>query len=159
MNESCVIAGYKGRPPAELVSQIYLMLLSSGWILYFRWFILNSERTRDIYVSSIPIAISIVIIGVMLYRVCTFRRRFEIHILPEVITFKNQRIEAAEIKGIYIKSYFRPVIGIKPRGSLLVPYKYCFSFAEQEDQGIKELTQWANDREIQVVHKRFARWL
>lgn len=151
-------AAYVGRSPKELFSQIYLILLLGLQIYLFRRF-LTSERIAEVYVYIGLIAFYLVVLSLLLYRVCTLKRRFRILMLPEAISLKDQHIEAGKIKAILIKGYFNPVIGIKPCGYVFVPYKYCFSFAEQEDQGIKELTEWANQRQIQVAHKRFARWL
>lgn len=79
--------------------------------------------------------------------------------IPEGITVNNRFIEARKIKAVFIKGYFKPVIGIKTQGNLFVPYKYCFSIVQQENQGINELTEWANQRLIKVAHKQFKRWL
>ncbi|WNS44692.1 hypothetical protein [Paenibacillus sp. MMS20-IR301] len=99
------------------------------------------------------------IIVILLYRLMMFRRRFTLAIRPEDLQVKNATIAAERIKRIYVKGYFKPVIAVKPRGRLMVPYKYCFSFADQEDQAIKELKAWAGQHQIEVRGSGFARWL
>ncbi|NQX46071.1 hypothetical protein HQN87_12080 [Paenibacillus tritici] len=66
---------------------------------------------------------------------------------------------ARNVKRIFIRGYFMPVIAVKPKARLLVPYSYCFRFTDQEDQGIRALTEWAERHQIEVLHKKFIRWL
>lgn len=109
--------------------------------------------------TYLVIGIAIAVAGIMVYRLFTFSRAFNIEIKPEALQIKNIEIEASTIKCIFIKGYLLPVIAVKPRANLLVTYKYCFRFPEQEDQGIKLLTEWAERHQIEVVHKKFVRWL
>ena len=61
------------------------------------------------------IGILIVNIGIMIYRLLTFNRAFNIEIRPEALQIKDIEIEASTIKRIYIKGYFMPVIAVKPK--------------------------------------------
>ncbi|MEK4851435.1 hypothetical protein NST04_16440 [Paenibacillus sp. FSL H7-0756] len=149
--------GFKGKRTAELPVTISVIVLMVYWI----WYILRFDRTTPLehFLVYLVIGIAIVNIGIMIYRLLTFNRAFNIEIRPEALQIKNIEIEASAIKRIFIKGYFMPVIAVKPRAYLLVSYKYCFRFPEQEDQGIRALTEWAERHQIEVVHKKFVRWL
>lgn len=148
---------FKGKRPAELLATISVIALMLFWIGY----ILRFDRTTPLehFLVYLVSGIAIVNIGIMIYRLLTFNRAFNIEIRPEVLQIKDIEIEASAIKRIFIKGYFMPVIAVKPRAYLLVTYKYCFRYAEQEDQGIRALTEWAEHHQIEVVHKKFVRWL
>lgn len=97
--------------------------------------------------------------GILIFRLVTCSRVFVIEIKPEALQIKNIEIQAGKVKKIFIKGYFKPVIAVKPKANLLVPYKYCFCFSAKEDQGIEDLKEWADQHQIEVLHKRFTRWL
>ncbi|MEK3836632.1 MULTISPECIES: hypothetical protein [unclassified Paenibacillus] len=149
--------GFKGKRPAELPATISVVALMLFWISFF----LRVDKTTllEQIVTYLVIGIAIAVAGIMVYRLFTFSRAFNIEIKPEALQIKNIEIEASTIKCIFIKGYLLPVIAVKPRANLLVTYKYCFRFPEQEDQGIKLLTEWAERHQIEVVHKKFVRWL
>ncbi|MEK4005946.1 hypothetical protein [Paenibacillus sp. FSL H3-0333] len=149
--------GFKGKRPAELPATISVLALMVFWICYF----LRFDRTTPLkyLLVYLVVGIAIAVAGIMIYRLLTFNRAFNIEIRPEALQIKNREIEASAIKRIFIKGDFIPVIAVKPRANLLVTYKYCFRFAEQEDQGIRALTEWAERHQIEVVHKKFVRWL
>ncbi|WP_342478398.1 hypothetical protein NYE24_07455 [Paenibacillus sp. FSL H7-0350] len=147
----------KGKRPAELLATISVIALMLFWI----WYILGFDRTTPLehFLVYLVVGIAIAVAGIMIYRLFTFSRAFNIEIRPEALQIKDIEIEASTVKRIYIKGYFMPVIAVKPRAYLLVAYKYCFHFPEQEDQGIRALTEWAEHHQIEVVHKKFVRWL
>lgn len=148
---------FKGKRPAELLATIGLVVAMLIWIRLILRF--DTPTLLKHILVYLVIGILIVHIGVMIYRLLTFSRAFNIEIKPEALQIKNVEIEACNIKRIFIKGYLLPVIAVKPRANLLVTYKYCFRFPEQEDQGIKVLTEWAERHLIEVVHKKFVRWL
>lgn len=98
---------------------------------------------------------------VLIYRIFTIRRVVEIQIQPESILIEDLRIEAERINDIYIKGYFSPVVGVRPKENKFVPYKLCFNFLSQkdEDELMKKLKAWAERNQIKVSHKNFSRWL
>ncbi|MEK5031574.1 hypothetical protein MKY96_09025 [Paenibacillus sp. FSL R7-0302] len=148
---------FKGKRPAELPATISVVALMVFWICYF----LRFDRTTPLeyFWVYLVVGIATAVAGIMIYRLLTFSRVFNIGIRPEVMQIKNVEIEASAIKQIFIKGHLMPVIAVKPKAHLLVPYKYCFRFPEQEDQGIKALKEWADRHQIEVVHKKFVRWL
>lgn len=150
-------ASYTGRRPAERWSAMSTILLMIFWIGCMLSF--NLEATLEVIAVSLVIGIAVVNIAIMTVRLLTAGRVFAVEIRPEILQIKNTEIEAARVKSIHIKGYFKPVLAIKLKGNLMVRYKHCFRFASQEDQGIEALQQWADQHQIAVVHKGFARWM
>lgn len=148
---------FKGKRPAELLATISVVALMLFWIRFFLR--LDKSTLLEQSVIYLVVGIAIAVAGTMIYRLLTFSRAFNIEIRPEALQIKNVEIEACNIKRIFIKGYLMPVIAVKPKAHLLVPYKYCFRFPEQEDQGIRALTEWAERHQIEVVHKKFVRWI
>lgn len=149
--------GFTGKRPAERWTAMSTILLMIFWIGYMLSF--NPATTAEVIAVSLVIGIAVMNIGIMLHRLLTAGRVFPVEIRLEVLQIKNVEIEAARVKSIHIKGYFKPVIAIKLKSSLMVHYKHCFCFASQEDQGIEALQQWADQHQIAVVHKGFARWM
>ncbi|WP_339320036.1 hypothetical protein [Paenibacillus sp. FSL R10-2734] len=98
---------------------------------------------------------------VLIYRIFTIQRLVEIQIHPDAILIEDLRIEAKRINNIYIKGYFSPVVGIRPKVNKFVPYTLCFNFLTQkdEDEVMKQLKAWAERNQIEVNYKNFSRWL
>lgn len=149
--------GYKGKRPAEIGMTISFTLLILSWLNLVILF--NRSNRFDLFLIYLLIIAGGIIMGIFIYRLLTFSRVFDIEIKPEALQIKNIEIEAGKVKKIFIKGYFKPVIAVKPKANLLVPYKYCFCFSAKEDQGIKDLKEWADQHQIEVLHKRFTRWL
>lgn len=149
--------GFKGKRPAErwtAMSTILLMIFWIGSMLSF-----DLTTTAEVIAGTLVIGIAVMNIGIILHRLLTAGRVFAVEIRPEALQIKNVEIEAARVKSIHIKGYFKPVIAIKLKSRLMVQYKHCFCFAAQEDQGIEAFQQWADQHQIAVVHKGFARWM
>lgn len=153
---------YKGRRPFELWSTVYLNLLL-GFLIYVSFnhnynYNAITERNFIFYFGYILLAMLAFLVAIADYRLLNFRR-IEIQMRPGALIIKNQSIEASDIQAIYRKGFFKAVIGIKPKNTLLVPYKFCFSFADEEAYGNSALTEWAEQHHIQVLRKRFKRWI
>ncbi|WP_340004001.1 hypothetical protein MHH52_18845 [Paenibacillus sp. FSL K6-0276] len=138
----------------SLMSLLLSMIFSSGLLL-------TSVRTNTDYkdIGYALLTFCLIVVFVLLYRIITIRRFIEIKILPDSIIVGDKEIEANRIENIYVKGYFKPVIGIKPVDHKFVPYRLCFSFLDQEYRGMKELTKWAECNQVKLSHKRFMRWL
>ncbi|MCL6603200.1 MAG: hypothetical protein K6T94_10025 [Paenibacillus sp.] len=150
---------YRVRHPSELSLLISLSLVMGINMYTIIGNKLTSESPILVLLRYGLIIFWLIILGNLIYRLFTFRRVIEIQIRPENIIMNNKIIDAKTIKTIFIKGYFRPVIGIRPKGNIMVPYKLCFRFLEKEDQGIKDLTIWAEQNQIKVANKRFQRWI
>lgn len=150
---------YRVRRPSEITMLIPLSL-SMGINMYLIFGNKLTSESPILVLLRYGITIFwLIIVGILIYRLFTFRRVIEIQIRPDDVMMNDKIIEAKTIKTIFIKGYFRPVIGIRPKGNIMVPYKLCFRFLEKEDLGIKDLTIWAEQNQIKVANKRFQRWL
>lgn len=141
---------YQAKRPLEITQLICISICTGVWgfnIISDGW---------NTYLAVACFAGMLVIEGILIYQAITARTYFEIKINPESIAVKDRIIEASDIKTVFVKGYFMPVIGIRPKGNLLVPYKYCFRFASDTD--IKNLTAWAEQKQIAVSRKGFKRW-
>ncbi|WP_340024282.1 hypothetical protein MHI24_04020 [Paenibacillus sp. FSL K6-1096] len=147
--------GFTGKRPAERWTAISTILLMIFWINYMVSF--NQTTTVEVIMVCLVTGIAVFNTGIMTIRLLTAGRVFAVEIRPEVLQIKNTEIEASRVKRIYIKGYFKPVIAIKLKSSLLVQHKHCFCFTGQEDEGIDALQQWADQHQIAVVHRGFAR--
>ncbi|KHL96849.1 hypothetical protein QW71_04255 [Paenibacillus sp. IHB B 3415] len=148
---------HQGKRPSEIWAAIGFTLLILSWLNLVILF--NRSKRFDLFLIYLLIIAGGIIMGILIFRLVTCSRVFSIEIKPEVLQIKNTEIEAGKVKKIFIKGYFKPVIAIKPKANMLVPYKYCFCFSDKEDQGIKDLKEWADLHQIEVLHKRFTRWL
>ncbi|WP_236331330.1 hypothetical protein [Paenibacillus auburnensis] len=121
------------------------------------WSFFIITASWDFHLAFACLPVFLVIEGILIYRAFTARTPFEIVMRPENITVKDRIIEASDIKTVFVRGYFMPVIGIRPKGNFLVPYKNCFRL--ENDNYIKDLSEWAEQKQIKVSHKRFMRWL
>ncbi|WP_313640059.1 hypothetical protein [Paenibacillus sp.] len=141
----------------SLMSQLLSMIFSSGILLTS---VINNTDSKILtYIGYTWVIFCLIVVIELLYRIITIRRFIEIKILPDSIIVENKEIEANRIENIYVKGYFKPVIGIKPVDHKFAPYRLCFSFLDQEYRGMKELTKWAERNQVKLSHKRFMRWL
>jgi hypothetical protein len=148
---------YHGKRPAEIPAAIAVCVLIFCWIRFI--LIANNSTLIELILAYLVIVTGLLFIGVSIFRWLTFSQIFAIEMKPEALGIKNSEIPADKIKNIFIKGYFQPVIGIKLKGQMLVSYKHNFRFSEQEDQAIRELKEWADQHHIEVLHRRFKRWL
>ncbi|WP_342561647.1 hypothetical protein NST84_18550 [Paenibacillus sp. FSL R7-0345] len=142
---------YKARGPSE---KSLLVAISLNLVVW-SYFILSVGT--NIYFAVVYLSILFIAEGIMIYRIVTDKRSFDITLNAESLAVKNQIIPADHIKTVFVRGYFKPVIGIRPKGNVLVPYENCFRFENIND--IKKLTEWAEQRQIKVAHKNFSRWL
>ncbi|MNB83127.1 hypothetical protein D3C75_299540 [compost metagenome] len=140
------------KAPAEILLLAAVSLNLGIWVYY---------SAGDNFANTVVAKAVIVLLAaaemVLIYRVFTSRKKFDILLNEDSLVINNRMIPADTIKTVFVRGYFVPVIGIRPKGNLLVPYKYCFQY--EDDKYIKELTQWAEQRQIKVAKKSFQRWL
>lgn len=140
------------RAPAEKRQLIGISINVVLWI-----YILTNGNFQNNFVTSAILALFAAVEIILIYRAFAARRSFDILLNEDNLVIDNRQIPANNIKTVFVKGYFTPVIGIRPKGKVLVPYKNCFRF--EDDRYIKELTKWAEQRQIKVAHKNFSRWL
>ncbi|MEK5446760.1 hypothetical protein [Paenibacillus sp. FSL R7-0331] len=140
------------KAPAE---KMFLAAISVNVVLWI--FIIVQGNFQNIFIASTILALFAIVEIILIYRAFAARRSFDILLNEDSLVINNRMIPADTIKTVFVRGYFVPVIGIRPKGNLLVPYKYCFQY--EDDKYIKELTQWAEQRQIMVAKKSFQRWL
>lgn len=75
------------------------------------------------------------------------------------IMINGKEMNADSVACLLINHDRKPVIGIKPKGRAIVPLKLCFTFAEEQTEGIRQLEIWARERRVKVSKGFFMRWL
>ncbi|MHA6484663.1 hypothetical protein ACX1C1_22470 [Paenibacillus sp. strain BS8-2] len=85
----------------------------------------------------------------------------KLHIYDSELELYGQLIEAEKIEAIWIRGYFRPVIGIKRfnTSKTLLPW-WCFRFKDNKEEDVRmaALQQWADQQSIPVRRKSFGVW-
>ncbi|MBY0010724.1 hypothetical protein [Paenibacillus typhae] len=140
------------RAPAE---KRLLAAISINTVLWI--YIIVQGNFQNIYITSAILALFAAVEIILIYRAFAARRSFNIILNQDSLIINNRTIPADHIKTVFVKGYFTPVIGIRPKGKVLVPYKNCFRF--KSDNDVKIMTEWAEQRRIKVAHKNFSRWL
>lgn len=143
---------YKVRRPRIIPYLLYIILLM-GWQAYFYH---KNQLLPDYFIQG-WLAVCLVITLILIHRAFTLKKYFEIQIKQDSIMIAGEMVNAKDIKTIFIKGYFKPLVGIKPINKTLVPFRLCFRFQELEDQGMKDLTAWAEHNQIEVLYKGFTR--
>ncbi|HEY2491330.1 MAG TPA: hypothetical protein VGI33_00100 [Paenibacillus sp.] len=126
----------------------------------FLFLLLHNTADKHLILYSVEVlflVFSFVTIVIIIMRM--FEKPSKLQFASECLIVKGTTLEATAIKSILIQGYFKPVIGIKPSGKLLVPIRLCFRFNENEDQAILELKQWAERNQVKIYNKSFIRWM
>lgn len=66
------------------------------------------------------------------------------------IVINGTVINVEAVKCLLINHDRKPVVGIKLKGRAIVPLKLCFTFAEEQTEGIRQLEFWARERRVKV---------
>ncbi|MCR8656229.1 hypothetical protein [Paenibacillus endoradicis] len=107
--------------------------------------------------------IALTVFGVLVLIVSVVRTYImeprEIRINNESIHIRGRIIRAEEIKMIMISINKKQVIGIKPKGKLIVPLSLYYCYMKDQDEGIQDLVNWANEKGIKLEMGSFVRWL
>lgn len=148
---------FKIKKPAGIQIIVSVSLLTVIQLLSIRSNILNESYTYLFYIACILLIFCLIML-VLTIRIILIRPS-EMLINTDSIRIEGKTIEAKQIKAVMIMGYFKPVIGIKPIENKIVPMDLCFKFLEDEDQGIKEITRWAEQNQIKVSYKHFWRWI
>ncbi|WP_149466346.1 hypothetical protein [Paenibacillus antarcticus] len=110
-----------------------------------------------LYLGGAQILIYTIFLVIFIYRKSM---KPTVLLISQDTLFINDRIvEANEIKMLLVTGYFRPILGIKPNDKKYVPTDLCFRFLEEEDKGMKELKNWAEQNQIPFRQKGFTRWI
>lgn len=75
------------------------------------------------------------------------------------IVINGTEINAEAVACLLINDDKKRVIGIKPKGSKIVPLKLCFTFAEEQTEAIRQLETWAQEHDVKISKRFFMRWM
>lgn len=105
----------------------------------------------------IILCLSTVVITII--RMCA--KPFTLKIQDDSLYIKDRNLKASDIKEIRVQGYFKPLIGIIPVGKRVTPMNLAFRFfSNEEDQAIKELTEWASQHDVKVKkYTQVRRWV
>lgn len=152
---------YRVKLRSPITMLIYIGLLMGLQISSLsRIYKFGNNKLSFVLISSVVIFLFICLL-ILIYRLFTIKRRIEVQFKPDSIVIGDNLVEANRIKTLYVRGYFKPLVGVKPKDGLFVPYKCCFSFLgqEQEDNGMKALNEWAELNQIKILHRNFSMWL
>ncbi|WP_336773378.1 hypothetical protein [Paenibacillus sp. MMO-58] len=133
---------------------IWLFIIIHYWRDYS-----SRDRTDFLLFNSNSLIFLFYFVLLILTVVRALRKPTELSINEDTILVNGHVLTAQDIKVIMKMGYFNPVIGIKPKGKRIVPLRWCFSFAVNEDQGIMDVKEWAAANNIKMVNKDFMSWL
>ncbi|MNZ62761.1 hypothetical protein D3C78_808920 [compost metagenome] len=144
--------------PSSIYSIVSLIIIAAlqSFLLYLY---VENDGDLGILLYAVIGSIAVCCVVIAIYTRSVVKRPSELVIDAQSISLHNRIIEAGEIERVMIQGYFKQIIGIKPFGSKIVPVSLCFRILNNEDMAIKELSRWAEQHQIPVVHKRFIRWL
>lgn len=153
---------YKTKVPPSIPLILAMSLLI--FIQVYSVIIINydPDRTVDVVlywfriVSTIP---AVIVLAVSIARL--FKKPSTMQINHDCLYIHKRKLSPEDIKEIRIQGYFKPLIGIIPKGKKVTPIDLCFCvYPDQEDKAIKELTEWAKEHQVEVViYKQIKRWI
>ncbi|MEC0201241.1 hypothetical protein P4H39_01210 [Paenibacillus lautus] len=122
--------------------------------------IIRGHEERDIfsYVWTVWLVLCSAIFIISVYRTYV-KKPSVMEMAQEGIVINGTVINAEAVKCLLINYDRNPVIGIKPKGRAIVPLKLCFTFAEDQTEGIRQLEIWAQERQVKVSKGFFMRWM
>ncbi|MCM3629558.1 hypothetical protein M3194_19645 [Paenibacillus glycanilyticus] len=93
-----------------------------------------------------------------LYR--AMKRPVDLYLQDDAIVLNGQPITAEQIEVLMIRrDSVHPIIGIKPRGTKIVPVRMCFRYVDEEEKGIADIAEWAKKNNVKVDYSFFFRWI
>lgn len=118
----------------------------------------HEERDFFYYACMVWIAFCSAVFIISVYRTYV-KKPSVMEMAQEGIVINGAVINAEAVRCLLINHDRNPVIGIKPKGRAIVPLKLCFTFAEDQTEGIRQLEIWAHERHVKVSKGFFMRWL
>lgn len=157
-----IVLNYKAKNPSGTGVFVSMPLIITHQIISM--FMIGFDRNDsfdNIILWARVIIISLCLVFLILTIIRMNKKLFTIHISPDSLRIGNRELTTEEIKEIRIQGYFKPLVGITPIGKRFTPIDLCFRFmANQEDEAIKQLTEWAKGHNIKVaMYKNVKRWL
>lgn len=118
----------------------------------------HEERDFFYYVWIVWLVLCSAIFIISVYRTYLMKPGV-MEMAQDGIVINGTVINVEAVKCLLINHDRKPVIGIKPKGRAIVPLKLCFTFAEDQTEGIRQLEIWARERQVKVSKGYFMRWM
>ncbi|OAB37077.1 hypothetical protein PMSD_09745 [Paenibacillus macquariensis subsp. defensor] len=140
---------------SQILGISMVLIISMTWLIRQ---IQNDYTPQSIlYFGGAQILIYTIVLIIFIYR--KSMKPTLLMISRDSLFINDRIVEANEIKMLMVMGYFRPVLGIRPTNKRYVPTYLCFRFLEEEDQGMKELRNWADQNQIPFLQKGFTKWM
>ncbi|MGZ9584473.1 hypothetical protein [Paenibacillus marinisediminis] len=89
----------------------------------------------------------------------TLKKPGDIRLGHNTITLMDRIVPVENIDEIIIQGYWKPVVGIRLKGTKILSSNQCCRFLEREDDALKALRQWANLNQVKISNRPFLRWI
>lgn len=146
--------------PSRVGTVIGMIIAMSLSFVQFRLMdSLPGPKAISLYVllSATVLACAVVLI---LAVISMSKQATDLQLYADKLVFNACTLQAKEIKMIMIRGYFRPVVGILPHGHKFVPMNMAFCYPkDEEDVGLSQLKNWADQNGVSMGHKWFRSWI
>jgi len=140
---------------SQILGISMLLIISMTWLI--RQIQNDYTPQSTLYLGGAQILIYTIVLIIFIYR--KSMKPTLLMISRDSLFINDRIVEANEIKMLMVTGYFRPLLGIRPTDKKYVPTNLCFRFLEEEDKGMKELKNWAEQNQIPFLQKGFTRWI
>ncbi|WP_411350003.1 hypothetical protein [Paenibacillus sp. WLX2291] len=120
---------------------------------------MTPQNEQSIWYYGLGAVLILYVVYALILLLQQFSKPKEVHLEPTALRIGNHLLETDDIDEIRVGGRFATVIAIKPKGKKVVPLRYCFSFANNEDEGIVSLGTWAEAHQIAMINRQFMRWI
>lgn len=146
---------FQVKRPTGLVFVGYLMMLTSLLSYVALRGFWPAASTEIMYILSALSLCSVLFFVISLKRI--LQKPSEVKLTTESITINGREIMLSKIEEIIVQGYWKPVIGIRVKGSSVIPSTLCYRFMEQEEKGMQALQKWAQVNGITLMNRPFVR--
>lgn len=139
---------YKIRFPLNVGLCISMLLIALIWMIHL------FDRDNNSVVSFVGIVVCLAILSTLIIRRFFLKPR-TLQFEKELLVIGHATLQARNISNIFIDG---KIIGLKPQNNKIVPVNYCFKFIDIE-QGMASLLEWAERNQVEIIRRKFIRWI
>jgi hypothetical protein len=121
--------------------------------------VVRSWDQISVYYASLTVILLCLVVLLLTLNRTFLKKPTELCLSNDQLILNGILINSGDIKVIMTKGYFKPVIGILPHRSKIVPLDMAFRYSRDEDKGITDLKNWANMNNVKMVNKSFQTWI
>lgn len=154
-NNSVNISNVKNPSGVDIIVGMLLLILAMTRLLIRSVF---PTKTFDIFMYYVGIGLVVMYVVILIVTVIrAFGKPFQIQLNSGSMVVREREIKIEEIREIRTNGYWRPIIGVIPKGKRIVPLHLCFRFTQNRDEALRELSDWARDNQIKISNGHFMR--